>query len=165
MKLITLCKGNDEDVAFRFSELSFECDGETIIAICIESNELRLLSISDMSLKSISEECDSDNKYNFEIKSIDGNGQKRANNSEINIEGCMEYLYENAIEKYECWKSDMGNEGLCEAIESEMAVPLLLAYDYLRCGEEERIYSLLDASDDDSFMEKFDWTFWQYYSI
>ena len=76
------------------------------------------------------------------------------------IEDLMECLVENAMEYYECFDADIGIGGLDETAESELVVPLFLAYDYIRGASAELIYEQFKRTDTDSFIRDFDVSFW-----
>ena len=160
MNLIWLYKGNDTNGEFLFSELIFEVDGERVVAICVEANELRLLVNAEKNIDEIVEEMSFDNGCEVETETINVQGEVTKLQKTINIEALFEYFMESDFERYECWKNDLGEEGLCEAAESEIAIPLLAAYDYLRYDSSDSVYKLLEAAESDCFFEEFDGSAW-----
>lgn len=160
MNLIRLYKGNDADGEFLFSELIFEIDGVKVVAICVEANELRLLVNAEKNIDEIVEEMSFDDGCEVETETINAQGEMTKLPKKIDIEALLEYFMESNFERYECWKNDLGAEGLCEAAESETAIPLLVAYDYLRNDSGDNVYKLLEAVESDCFFEKFDASVW-----
>ena len=148
------------DGEFLFSELIFDLDGEIVNAICIEANEFRLLVRSDENMDTLMRDMDSDEGFEFETTTIDDQGNETEDRLVIDIEALIAYFMENDVEQYECQKNDLGDEGLCEAQESDVAIPLLLAYEFIRSGSSESIYSLLQVAESDAFYEEFDGSVW-----
>jgi len=160
MELIRLNRAIDSDGEFLFAELAFSDDGDIVNAICIEANELRLLVNSEMSVEDIVDEMEFGVGPEFEIETVDAQGNITNAQQTIDIEALLAYFMESDMERYECWKADLGEEGLCEAEESEAAVPLFLAYDYLRSSSADNVYRLLESAESDTFFEEFDTRVW-----
>ena len=160
MELIKACKGYDADAEFVFSQLVFSCEDELIYAICIEANELRLLVNSEKSIDDILEEIEAGDGHDFHITVENADGQTERFNQTIEIEALLTYFIENDVEHYQCWKADLGDEGLCEAEESEAAIPLFMAYDFLRNASVEHVFQLMQESKSDDFFEIFDRNCW-----
>lgn len=159
MKILELRRGNDTEMEFSFAEIILENDENVLSAICIEANELRLLVCSENGLAVLSEELElTEDGLVFEVETVNAEGESLSENHQINIEELLAYFMNSDLEKYECWRNDCGEEGLSEAAESNFAVPLLLAYSYIRGASADDIFAQLEESDADTFFENYDIT-------
>ena len=160
IQLFQLRRGWDKD-SFAFSELVFDWNGEMIRTICLEIGEIRLLVCADESIDTLCDKLPSNVLWNFEIETIDEKGNIKNFSQELDFESVFAYFMESDLERYECWRCDLGSEGIGSARESQYAVPLLLTYDYIRWDTTaEEIHKWLDKalkSDDiEDFFEDFE---------
>lgn len=70
---------------------------------------------------------------------------------EIDLESILAYCMENEFEYYQCWRHD-GNEGLCEAAESDNGTAFVVVYDLITESNFLNTHELLAGREDDDLL-------------
>ena len=155
MEIIKLTVGENEDLDISFAEGKFSVNDETFFVYAISTGELILLAKSDVSIgnlqKSIEEEVELD-LYAYNSNSWI-QGSKTISNKvlEFDLESILAYCMENEFECYQCWRHD-GNEGLCEAAESDSGTAFVIVYDLITESDFPNTRELLAGNEEDEIL-------------
>lgn len=146
MEIIKLTVGKTEEIDASFAEGLFSCDGEQFYVLAIASGEMTLLLKSDVSLEELHQNLTEDEEYNTCEYCIDffQTEDNKLNQGMINLdlEILIPFGLEGDSEFYQCWRGD-GNEGLCEAAESDTGFAFVIVYDLLARNDFSNTFELL----------------------
>ena len=147
MELIKCTTGKSAENDICFAEGKFSCEGEHFFVFAITSGELTLLVKSELSLQQLHQELTESYdlnfcRYNTESWNVE---DQKLNQDAINLdlEEMVSFCMENDLECYQCWHAD-GNEGLCEAAESDTGVLFVIVYDLLLENNFSNTFNFLE---------------------
>lgn len=146
MEIIKLTVGKTEEIDASFAEGLFSCDGEQFFVLAIASGEMTLLVKSEASLVELHQDLEEDDEFKaceYSINFLQTDDYKlNQEMMNLDLEILIPFCMESDSEFYQCWLGD-GNEGLCEAAESDSGLAFVIVYDLLAGNDFSNTFELL----------------------
>ena len=147
MEIIKLTVGENEDLDIGFAEGEFSFNDETFFVYAISTGEVVLLVKADCSLDEMNQSLQEDTAE-YRLSSWDiQNKKSSASVVDLDVESVLANCMESDLETYQCWRHD-GNEGLCEASESDVGLAFVVVHDLLATNGFTNVREMLEDDDD-----------------
>ena len=146
MEIIKLSVGENENLDFGFAEGEFSFNDETFFVYAISTGEMTLLVKADCSLDEMNQSMQEDTAE-YRVSSWDVQNKKSsAGVVDLDVESVLANCMESDLETYQCWRHD-GNEGLCEASESDAGLAFVVVHDLLETNNFSNVREMLEDDD------------------
>lgn len=146
MEIIKLSVGGNEDLDIGFAEGEFSFNDETFFVYAISTGEVVLLVKADCSLDEMNQSLQEDTAE-YRVSSWDVQNKKSsASVVDLDVESVLAHCMESELETYQCWRHD-GNEGLCEAAESDAGLAFVVVHDLLAMNGFSNVREMLEDDD------------------
>ena len=153
MEIIKLSIGVTKDIDLCFAEGEFFFNDEAFFVYAISTGDLTLLVKADCSLGELNQSLQEDTAE-YEVSSWDVQNKKSsASVVALDVESVLAHCMESDLETYQCWRND-GNEGLCEASESDVGLAFVVVHDLLVTNGFSNVREMLE--DDDALIALLD---------
>ena len=112
----------------------------------LSTGEVMLLVKADCSLDEMNQSLQEDTAE-YRVSSWDVQNKKSsASVVDLDVESVLAHCVESDLETYQCWRHD-GNEGLCEASESDAGLAFAVVHDLLAMNGFSNVQEMLEDDD------------------
>ena len=151
MEIIKLSVGENEELDISFAEGEFSFNDESFFVYAISTGEMMLLVKADCSLDEMNQSIQEDDSdydgCDYNVSSWDAkNKRSTARVVDLDVENVLAHCMESDLETYQCWRHD-GNEGLCEASESDDGLAFVVVHDLLATNGFQNVREMLEDDD------------------